>query len=94
MAASLAFYSLFSLFPLLVGAIGVALYFVDAEALEAWVTPAPGNLSPGSAEFVEENVAALVRLRAGAGILAPWVSLGRRARSSGPSNAASTTPST
>lgn len=69
MAAGLAFYSLFSLFPLLVGVIGAALYFVDVDALEAWATPSRGALFPGSTGLVAENIAALVRLRTNAGLL-------------------------
>ncbi len=69
MAASLAFYCLFSLFPLLVGVVGIALYFVDAEALEDKVAPALTNAFPGTGNLIEDNVAALVRLRASAGLV-------------------------
>jgi len=67
MAASIAYFSFFSIFPFLLGVIAVGSFFVDLEVLGSRLDQLLANALPGSAGFVRDNVEALVRLRGAAG---------------------------
>lgn len=67
MAASIAFFTFFSLFPLLIGLIVVASFFIDTNALNQYVDQILTDTLPGSASFVKENIDAVIRLRGAAG---------------------------
>ena len=68
MAASIAYFSFFSLFPLMVGIIAAASYFVDPDDVASRLDEMLADALPGSAAFVRSNIAALVELRAPAGL--------------------------
>ncbi len=69
MAASMAYFSFFSLFPLLLGVIAGASYFIDEAEIQRRLTELLVNTLPGSLNFVSENVGALFRLRRSAGLI-------------------------
>ena len=76
MAAGVAYYALFSLFPLLLGLIAIFSYFIDdspeaggAEASED-VTRFVSEYLPGSEAFVADNLEILLNLRGAATVLA------------------------
>jgi membrane protein len=68
LAASIAYFSFFSLFPMLLGVIAVASLFVVPESFGARVSAIVADAFPGSAEFVRSNVESVVRLRGAAGV--------------------------
>ena len=76
MAAGVAYYALFSLFPLLLGLIAIFSYFVgepaDAEhgAVADDVTHFVAEYLPGSETFVSENLEILLNLRGAATVVA------------------------
>ncbi len=69
MAASMAYFSFFSLFPLLLGVIAGASYFIDEAEIQRRLTELLVNTLPGSLNFVSDNVGALFRLRRTAGLV-------------------------
>ena len=76
MAAGVAYYALFSLFPLLLGLIAIFSYFID-DSPEAGGAQASDDVTrfvseylPGSEAFVEDNLEILLNLRGAATILA------------------------
>ena len=68
MAASIAFFSFFSLFPLLVGVIAGASLFLERAAIQARLDRMLSDEFPGSADFLRSNIEALIDLRGAAGI--------------------------
>jgi len=68
MAASIAFFSFFSLFPLILGGMAGASYFFDEEVIQVRLTQFLVGVFPASVGFVRENVDALFRLRRAAGL--------------------------
>ena len=68
MAASIAFFSFFSLFPLLVGVIAGASLFLERAAIQARLDRMLSDEFPGSADFLRSNIAALIDLRGAAGV--------------------------
>ena len=68
MAASIAFFSFFSLFPLLVGVIAGASLFLERTAIQARLDRMLSYEFPGSADFLRSNIEALIDLRGAAGI--------------------------
>lgn len=68
MGASIAFFSFFSLFPLLVGIVAAAGYFVDPADVQVRLDQLLADKFPGSASFVRDNVEALIELRHAAGV--------------------------
>ena len=68
MAAGVAFFGLFSLFPLLLGSLAILGLFLDSgELQQRFLGFATGNL-PGSAEFVQSNLDQIVRFRGALGV--------------------------
>ena len=76
MAAGVAYYALFSLFPLLLGLIAVFSYFIDSSPGEGndlateGVTRFVSEYLPGSETFVSENLEILLNLRGAATVVA------------------------
>ena len=68
MAASTAYFSFFSLFPLLLGVIAGGSFFLDSEEIRSYVDRILTDTLPGSAAFVTDNIDALIRLRGAAGV--------------------------
>lgn len=68
MAASIAYFSFFSLFPLLVGVVAGASLFLDRDKIESRLDRMLSDEFPGSADFLRANVEALIDLRGAAGI--------------------------
>jgi len=68
MAASIAYFSFFSLFPLLVGVVAGASLFLDREEIESHLDRMLAGEFPGSADFLRTNIEALIDLRGAAGV--------------------------
>lgn len=68
LAAGIAFYFLFSLFPLLLGLLAIAGMVFNTEVLQQRFLDFVGENLPGGAGFVERNVRETVRLRGVLGI--------------------------
>lgn len=68
MAASIAYFSFFSLFPFFLGVISVGSLFVDSAEIQNRLDALLSDAFPGSADFVRRNVEALLRLRGAAGV--------------------------
>ena len=68
MAASIAYFSFFSLFPLLVGVVAGASLFLDREEIESRLDRMLAGEFPGSADFLRTNIEALIDLRGAAGV--------------------------
>lgn len=68
MAASIAYFSFFSLFPLLVGVVAGASLFLDRVEIQARLDRMLADEFPGSAEFLRTNIQALIDLRGAAGL--------------------------
>lgn len=63
LAATIAFWTFFSIFPLLIGVISLAGYFLDSAQMQARINEAIANMFPGSASLVRDNIEAVIRLR-------------------------------
>ena len=63
LAATIAFWTFFSIFPLLIGVISLAGYFLDSTQMQARIGEAIANMFPGSASLVRENIEAVIRHR-------------------------------
>ena len=70
MAAGVAFYVLFSLFPLLLGLTALLSFFIESEEVQSQLADFATSYLPGSEELVVLNLDALVRLRGAIGIFA------------------------
>ena len=68
MSASIAFFSFFSMFPLLLGVIAGSSLFVEASALQSRLDRLLSDAFPAGADFVTDNVDVLFRLRGAAGV--------------------------
>ena len=68
MAASIAYFSFFSLFPLFLGIIAAGSLFLDSAEIQSRLDRLLADTLPGSADFVRKNVEALIRLRSAAGV--------------------------
>jgi membrane protein len=68
MAASVAFFSFFSLFPLLLGVIAIGSRFLDPAEIQARLDQLLLDALPGSADFVRRNLDTLIRLRGAVGV--------------------------
>jgi len=68
MAASIAYFSFFSLFPLLVGVVAGASLFLERSEIQARLDRMLSDEFPGSADFLRTNIEALIDLRGAAGI--------------------------
>ncbi len=63
LAAVIAFWSFFSIFPLLIAILAVAGHFLKSEELKERIFEAITNLLPGSADLVQQNIEAMVSYR-------------------------------
>ena len=70
MAAGVAYYALFSLFPLLLGLTAVMSFFLETESVQAQFTDFVARYLPGSEELIEPNLETVVDLRGAIGIFA------------------------
>ncbi len=70
MAAGVAFYVLFSLFPLLLGLTALLSFFIESGDVQSQLTNFATRYLPGSEELIVVNLDALVRLRGAIGIFA------------------------
>jgi membrane protein len=68
MAASIAYFSFFSLFPLLAGVIAGASLFLERVEIQAQLDRLLADEFPGSASFIRSNIETLIELRGAAGI--------------------------
>ncbi len=68
MAASIAYFSFFSLFPLLVGVVAGASLFLDRVEIQSRLDRMLSDEFPGSADFLRTNIEALIDLRGAAGV--------------------------
>ena len=73
MAAGVAYYALFSLFPLLLGLIAILSIFLDPQDIQTRLTDFATDNLPGSEELIDDNIDSVLRLR---GVLAPIAILG------------------
>lgn len=67
-AASVAFFSFFSLFPLILGAIAAGSLMLDKMEVQNYLYEIINNAFPGSGGWVTDNINSLIRYREGAGI--------------------------
>ena len=70
MAAGVAYYMLFSLFPLILGLIAVLSFFVDDATAQTQLTGWISGFLPGSEELVVSNINAVVAFRGALGLFA------------------------
>ena len=70
MAAAIAYYALFSIFPLLLGLMAIAGHFLESGQLQNQVIYMVTQLMPGSREFMTYNIDRLIEARATIGIVA------------------------
>ena len=63
LAAAIAFWAFFSIFPLLIGVLSLTSRYLESEALQARIYETVTEMLPGSAEMVMENLDAVVRYR-------------------------------
>lgn len=68
MAAGIAYFSFFSLFPLLVGVVAGASLFLDRVEIQSRLDRILADEFPGSADFLKTNIDALIELRGVAGV--------------------------
>jgi membrane protein len=68
MAASIAFFSFLSLFPLILGVIALASSVLKSEQLREQVTQWVSEFFPVGSDFVTQNIESMVRLRGAAGL--------------------------
>ena len=67
-AASIAYFTLLSLFPLILGLISIGGYFLTSDEVQLRINDLIVEVLPVSAEFVTRNIDSLVRIRGAAGI--------------------------
>ena len=60
LAAGVAYYALFSLFPLLLGLIAILSFFLESEQIQSQVIELTGGFLPGSELLVQDNIDAAV----------------------------------
>ena len=69
MAAGVAYYALFSIFPLLLGLISIMSFLLEPEEIQRLIGDLMSNFLPGSEQFVKDNVDAVIRLRGALGLM-------------------------
>ena len=67
-AASIAYFTVLSLFPLILGLISIGGYFLTSDEIQLRINELIVEVLPVSAEFVTQNIDSLVRIRGAAGI--------------------------
>jgi membrane protein len=70
MAASVAYYTLFSLFPLLLGLIAVSSLFLDQVRVERELLNLTSQYIPGAEGLIRENIDEVFRIRGALGLIA------------------------
>ncbi len=70
MAASVAYYALFSLFPLLLGLIAFASLFLDQTRVEQELLTVTEQYLPGAEGLISENIDGVFRIRGALGLVA------------------------
>ncbi|HZA21833.1 MAG TPA: YhjD/YihY/BrkB family envelope integrity protein [Dehalococcoidia bacterium] len=63
LAAGVAYYGILSIFPLLIGIIALASFFVDSKAVQALISEQIQAGAPGSSEFLQQRIANIQRIR-------------------------------
>ena len=63
LAAAIAFWAFFSIFPLLIGVLSLTSRYLESEPLQARIYATVTEMLPGSAEMVMENLDAVVHYR-------------------------------
>ena len=69
MAAGVAYYVLFSIFPLILGLISILSFLLEPEQIQTLMGDVIANFLPGSEQFVRDNVDAVIRLRGALGLI-------------------------
>ena len=69
MAAGVAYYVLFSIFPLILGLISILSFLLEPEQIQSIMGDVIANFLPGSEQFVRDNVDAVIRLRGALGLI-------------------------
>jgi membrane protein len=67
-AASIAYYTLMSLFPMILGLVSIGGFFLKSEVIQLRVNDLIVETLPGSAEYITRTIESLVRVRGAAGI--------------------------
>ena len=62
-AATIAFWAFFSIFPMLIGILSLVGYFLESSQLQSRIYEVISNLLPGSAGLVKNNLEGVVRYR-------------------------------
>ncbi len=70
LAASIAFWAFFSIFPLLIGILSLISHFLESSSMQARIFETVTEMLPGSAEMVMDNLDAVVRFRGTMGLVA------------------------
>jgi membrane protein len=63
LAAGVAYYGMLSIFPLIIGVMAIASYFVEPQAVQALVSEQIQAGAPGSSEFLQQRIANIQRIR-------------------------------
>ena len=69
MAASIAYYAILSIFPLLLGAIALLGYFLPSETVQAQIFDFSEQYIPGATHFIEDNIKSTIDLRGTLGVV-------------------------
>ena len=69
LAAAIAYWALFSIFPLLIGALSLAGYFLDSVEVQTRIYELVTDLLPGSADLVKKSLVSVVRYRGSMGLI-------------------------
>ena len=69
LAAAIAFWTFFSIFPLLIGILSLSGHFLKSEAIQAQIFRAVADMFPGSADLVKENIDSVVTNRGSMGFI-------------------------
>ena len=69
MAAGVAYYALFSIFPLILGLISIMSFLLEPEDIQRLMGDVMANFLPGSEQVVRDNVDAVIRLRGALGLM-------------------------
>lgn len=70
LAAALAYYAFFSLFPLLLGLIALATIVLQSPDVQSRIIAAASQLLPGSSDLVQQNIQQILRTRGTVGVAA------------------------
>jgi membrane protein len=70
LAATIAFWAFFSIFPLLIGILTLSSHFLESSSLQVRINEAVAEMLPGSAELVKDNLQAVVEYRGTMGLVA------------------------